>query len=261
MDFSNIEKRAQEIYEKFQKEPPKQVEIADDADLSKYCDHTVLRVFTKPEMVVEFCKEAIELKTKSVCVNSCHARLVSESLKGSDVLTCCTIGFPNGATSTAVKAYETALAVKDGAQEIDMVINIGYLRAGDYKYVYDDIKAVVDACGDKAILKVIIETCYLTDIEKIIACMLSLEAGAKFVKTCTGTGIKGVFAYDILLMRAAVEDKIPVKASGGITTRAKALEMLRAGAQRMGVDRTAQILKNDDTIITPRVRNDAQFGI
>jgi len=219
-----------------------------DPSYAKYCDHTVLRAYTTAEKVKEFCKEAIEYGAAAVCVNPVHVALVHEQLKGTEVKTATVIGFPLGANKTCVKVLEAVEAVKDGADEVDMVINVGALRGGDHDFVYNDIKAVVDAVKPQAKVKVIIETCYLTDEEKIAACELSCKAGADFVKTSTGMGNGGATLHDIELMIKTVGGKMQVKASGGVDNRERAYMFLKAGADRLGVSRTPQIV-NDDTSI------------
>lgn len=229
-----------------------------DAEYAKYCDHTVLRAYTTAEKVKEFCREAITYHAAAVCVNPVHVRLVSEQLKGTGVKTAAVIGFPLGANKTVVKAMEAAEAVQDGADEVDMVINIGALRGGDTEFVYQDIKAVVDAAKEKnqeVKVKVIIETCYLTDAEKITACELSCRAGADFVKTSTGMGNGGATVSDIQLMIKAVGGKMEVKASGGVDNREKAYLFLKAGASRLGVSRVPQIVSDDTELSSAAATN------
>lgn len=229
-----------------------------DASYAQYCDHAVLRAYTTPEKVKEFCKEAIEYGAAAVCVNPVHVQLVHEELKGSKVKTATVIGFPLGANKTVIKAMEAAEAVKDGADEVDMVINIGALRGGDTEFVYQDIKAVVDAAkgaNPDVKVKVIIETCYLTDEEKVTACKLSCEAGADFVKTSTGMGNGGATVHDIELMLATVGDKMQVKASGGVDNRERAYTFMKAGAHRLGVSRVPQIVSDDTSIMSAAATN------
>lgn len=218
-------------------------------DLAKYIDHTILKADATKEEILRVCKEAKEYGFKSVCVNSYWVPLVFDELKGSDVLTCCVVGFPLGATTTVSKSFETSDAVKNGAQEIDMVINIGALKDNEDNVVLEDIKAVVNA-SENALVKVIIETCYLTKEEKIRACKLSIEAGADFVKTSTGFGIGGALKEDIKLMRETVGSKPGVKASGGVRTREDALKMIDAGATRIGASSGIKILEggNDEGV-------------
>lgn len=210
---------------------------------SKLFDHTILKPDASKDAVIKICNEALEYNFASVCVNQCRVKLVSELLKGSDVKTCAVVGFPLGATSGKVKAYEAQCAIEDGATEIDMVINIGALKDKEYELVLDDIKAVRNVCEPgKITLKVIIETCLLTDDEKIKACELSLEAKADFVKTSTGFSTGGATTEDIALMRKVVGDNAYVKASGGIRDKETALKMVNAGADRLGTSATVNIV-------------------
>ncbi len=201
--------------------------------IAQVIDHTMLKADASRETIVRYCKEAREHKFASVCVNSAFAPLVAKELEGSGVKTCCVVGFPLGAMLTAAKAFEAAEAVKAGAQEIDMVINISALKDKDYSFVEEDIRAVVEASGD-ALVKVIIETCLLTDEEKVKACELSVKAGAAFVKTSTGFSTGGATAADVALMKKTVDGKALVKASGGIRTPEDAKALIEAGADRIG---------------------------
>ena len=185
-------------------------------NLAKMIDHTILKADATRDQVIKVCQEALEHGFASVCVNTCHVKLVSEQLKGSNVKTCVTVGFPLGAMSTAAKAFEAKDAVLNGAHEVDMVINVGALKDKDYDFVENDIRAVVDAVEGKAEVKVIIETCLLTDEEKVMACKLAQKAGAHFVKTSTGFSTGGATEEDIALMRKTVGNTMKVKASGGI---------------------------------------------
>ena len=214
--------------------------------LGKYCDHTVLRAYTPKHIVRQFCKEGRDHGAASICVNPVHVKLVHEELKGTDIKTCCVIGFPLGANLPEVKALEAKLAIEDGADEVDMVINIGSLRDKDYEAVYNDIKAVVDAAAGKAHVKVIIETCYLTREEKIAACVLSKEAGADYVKTSTGMGNGGATVEDVQLMKRVVGEDMKVKASTGSMNRDDVIAMVKAGAVRMGTSRLVQIDTGDN---------------
>lgn len=211
----------------------------------EYFDHTLLKPEATREDVLRICEEALSHGFASVCVNQYRTALVSERLKGSGVKVCTVVGFPLGASSTQVKAYEAARAVEDGAQEIDMVINIGALKDKEYDYVKADISGVKKACN-KAILKVIIETCLLTEQEKEKACELSVEAGADFVKTSTGFSSGGATVADVALMRRTVGDRAKVKASGGIRDRKTADAMLAAGADRLGTSATVRIVEEHD---------------
>lgn len=201
--------------------------------LNKYIDHTILKANATRAQVVKLCDEATEHEFASVCVNSCWVPLCAERLAGTDVNVCTVIGFPLGAMSTAGKAAEAAAAVADGADELDMVINVGWLVAGEDDLVRDDIAAVVAAAEGRCV-KVIIETCLLTDEQKVRACELSVEAGATFVKTSTGFSTGGATVHDVELMAKTVAGRCKVKASGGIHTAAEAQAMIDAGANRIG---------------------------
>lgn len=201
--------------------------------LNKYIDHTILKANATREQVKKLCDEAAEHGFASVCVNSCWVPLCAERLAGTDVNVCTVIGFPLGAMSTAGKAAEAAAAVADGADELDMVINVGWLVAGEDDLVRDDIAAVVAAAKGRCV-KVIIETCLLDDEQKAHACELSAEAGATFVKTSTGFSTGGATVHDVVLMAKAVAGRCKVKASGGIHTAAEAQAMIDAGAERIG---------------------------
>lgn len=211
-------------------------------NLAKYIDHTVLKPATTKEEVIKVCSEAKEYGFFSVCINPYYVKLVKEELENSDVKVCSVIGFPLGASVSEIKAAEASKAIEDGADEIDMVINVGALKNKDYDYVLADIKAVVDACKDKALLKVIIETCLLTDEEKVKACELSVEAGADFVKTSTGFSTGGATAEDIKLMRETVGPNIGVKASGAVRDNETAMLMINSGASRIGASSSIAIV-------------------
>ncbi len=207
--------------------------IRGSADLAGLIDHTLLKPDATAAQVQRLCAEARQYHFHSVCVNPVFVALAHRELEGSGVTACSVIAFPFGATTTAAKAAETRQAVADGAGEIDMVIAIGALKAGDDDYVRRDIAGVKEACGPSA-LKVIIETCLLTGEEKVKACLLAKEAGADFVKTSTGYGGGGATAEDVALMRRTVGPVLGVKASGGISSFAQALAMVQAGATRIG---------------------------
>lgn len=209
---------------------------------SKYFDHTILKADAKKEDIEKICKEAIEYNFASVCVNSYWTGYVAQLLSNSDVSVCTVVGFPLGAMSTKAKAYETSCAVKDGADEIDMVINVGELKAGNLEAVFEDVKAVRGQCEGK-ILKVIIETCYLTEDEKKTACELAVKAKADFVKTSTGFGCGGAAVEDVALMKRVVSGKAKVKASGGIRNSQTAKAMIEAGADRLGTSATIAIVE------------------
>lgn len=201
--------------------------------LAGLIDHTMLKADARRDTIIRYCREAREQGFASVCVNSAFVPLVAKELAGSAVKACCVVGFPLGAMLTAAKAFEAAQAVKAGAQEVDMVINISALKDGDDAFVEEDIRAVVEASGE-ALVKVIIETCLLTDEEKRKACRLAVKAGAAFVKTSTGFSTGGATVEDVALMKAAVEGKALVKASGGIRTPEDAKALVEAGADRIG---------------------------
>lgn len=226
-----------------------------DESYAKYCDHTVLKAYTPQYIVRKFCDEAIKYKFASICVNPIHVGFVSEQLKGTGIKTCCVIGFPLGANKPQVKAFEASEAIKDGAEELDMVINIGALRDGNLKLVFEDIKSVTDVAIGRAKVKVIIETCYLTDREKIVACIISKLAGADYVKTSTGFGSGGATVEDVKLMLGVVGDTMRVKASTGIETREDAQKMIQAGATRLGVSRSVHIVEGDTNIKIASLEN------
>lgn len=216
-----------------------------DKSYAKYMDHTVLKADTTKETLKRFCDEAKEYGFASVCVNPCNVPFVSAQLEGSGVLTCSVIGFPLGANTTHMKAMETSEAVKNGAGEIDMVINIGALKDKEMDAVRKDIEAVVEAAHPNAQVKVIIETCMLTDEEKVTACRLAKQAGADYVKTSTGFGNGGAAIEDVRLMKQTVGD-MKVKASTGINNRKVCDEMLAAGACRMGTSKGIYIIKDEE---------------
>ena len=211
-------------------------------DLNKYIDHTYLKAFGGKDVIEKLCKEAKEHNFKSVCVNPCNVKFAKELLEGSDVLVCTVIGFPLGQNTTEVKVFETKDAIKNGAKECDMVINVAKLKDKDYDYVENEIRALKEACGDLT-LKVIIETCYLTKDEIKIASELSVKAGADFVKTSTGFGTGGATVEDVALMAATVGTKAYVKASGGVKTYEDAMKMIDAGASRIGTSNGIDIVK------------------
>ena len=213
-------------------------------DLAKYIDHTQLAADATKDKIEKLCAEAREANFASVCVNSCWVSYAKELLSGSSVNVCTVIGFPLGAMSSKAKAAETKIAIDDGADEIDMVINIGFLKSGMFDEVLSDIKAVREASKGK-ILKVIIETCLLTEDEKIKACELSAEAGADFVKTSTGFSKAGATKEDVALMRRCIPSSMKVKASGGIRSYESAMEMIEAGAERLGCSSGMAIIKGE----------------
>ena len=210
-------------------------------ELNRMIDHTLLKANATRAQIEKLCDEALEYNFASVCVNTCWVPLAHEKLAGSEVKTCCVVGFPLGAMLTEAKAAETRLAVEAGADEVDMVINIGWLFDGEYDAVRDDIAAVVKAADGKCV-KVIIEACLLTDEQKAKACELSVEAGATFVKTSTGFSTGGATVADVALMRKTVGDRCLVKAAGGIHTADEARAMVEAGADRLGCSAGIQIM-------------------
>lgn len=221
---------------------PNEIDNLTKADLAQFIDHTILKADAVAADFDKLCDEAKQYKFCSVCVNSCRVAYVAGLLRNTDVEVCTVVGFPLGQMTSASKAFEAAEAVKDGATEVDMVINVGALKDGDREHVYNDIKAVRDATAGKALLKVIIETCLLSDEEKILASQLAAKAGADFVKTSTGFSTAGATAADIALMRKAVGPDVGVKAAGGIRNADDAIAMLRAGATRIGCGKGAALV-------------------
>ncbi|WP_302968533.1 deoxyribose-phosphate aldolase [Megamonas funiformis] len=212
-------------------------------NINKLIDHTALKPNTNKESILKLITEAKTYDFASVCVNPCWVALAHQELKNTDIKVCTVIGFPLGANTTEVKVFETKDAIEKGAQEIDMVINIAMLKDKEYDYVENEIHQIVEAAKDKAIVKVIIETCLLTDEEKIKACELSQKAGADFVKTSTGFSTGGATVHDIALMRKTVGAEMGVKASGGVHTHEEALAMVEAGATRIGASAGIKLLK------------------
>jgi len=217
-------------------------------NLAKYIDHTILKADTSREAVLKVCQEARDHGFFSVCVNPYYVSLVRDQLQGSDVKVCSVIGFPLGAGVASIKAQEAAQAIADGAHEIDMVLNVAALKNGELEVVEADIRAVAEVCSGKALLKVILETCLLTDAEKTTACQLSVKAGADFVKTSTGFSTGGATVEDIRLMRQTVGPDIGVKASGGVRDRETALAMIEAGASRVGASASVAIVNGETAI-------------
>ncbi len=210
--------------------------------LNKYIDHTLLKADATKEQITKLCNEAKQHDFASVCVNTCYVPLCKELLKDSDVKVCCVVGFPLGAMDSASKAFEAKTAVSNGAGEVDMVINIGALKDKDYDYVTKDIEAVVNA-SKPSIVKVIIETCLLTDEEKVEACKCAMKANAEFVKTSTGFSTSGATVEDVALMRKTVGTVCKVKAAGGIRTYEDAMKMIDAGADRLGCSAGIKIVE------------------
>jgi deoxyribose-phosphate aldolase len=215
-------------------------------DLARYIDHTLLRPDAAAADIDKLCDEAAEYRFASVCVNPVWVRRCAERLRGTDVAVASVVGFPFGATPADVKAFETRRAIRDGAREIDMVINIGALKSGAHDLVRDDIARVSDACHESgAANKVIIETALLTDEEKVIACQLARQAKADMVKTSTGYASGGATVFDVALMREVVGPKMGVKASGGIRTAEDVQEMIAAGATRIGASAGVKIVTGE----------------
>lgn len=215
-----------------------------DKNLNKYFDHTLLKPEATPEQIDALCKEAISADFYSVCVNSCYVPQVSKALSGSGVKTCSVVGFPLGACSTEVKVCETKYACSNGASEVDMVINVGMLKSKNYEYVKNDIAEVVKAAHSVDVLvKVIIETCLLSDDEIVKACELSEAADADFVKTSTGFSTGGAKVSDVRLMKETVGDRLMVKASGGIRDLKTVEAMIEAGADRIGASAGVKIIE------------------
>lgn len=211
-------------------------------NLAQYIDHTLLKPDASQAAFDTLCEEAIKYKFKSVCVNSSRVAYVTRKVQGTGVLVCSVVGFPLGAMESRAKAFETRKAIEEGAKEIDMVINIDALKSGHLKIVEEDIRAVRRATRGTTILKVILETCLLSDAEKILACEISKKAGADFVKTSTGFSTGGATVEDIALMRRTVGPEMGVKASGGIGDFAKAMTMIDAGATRLGTSSSVAIV-------------------
>ncbi len=208
---------------------------------NKLIDHTLLKQDATPEQIVKLCEEAKQFDFMSVCVNPAYVPLAAQCLKGSDVKVCTVIGFPLGMNLTKTKVEEAQLAIREGATEVDMVINVGMLKAGHDDYVEEEIRELKSVAG-KLVLEVIIETCLLTDEEKVRACECAKRAGADFVKTSTGFSTGGATAHDVALMRKTVGLEMGVKASGGVRTHEDLLAMVEAGANRIGTSNGTKII-------------------
>ena len=230
-------------FSEFEKSNKKSDTKISTQDLAGMIDHTLLKPDATIAEIKQLCEEAVQYNFASVCVNPSYVESCFELIKSSNVKVCTVIGFPLGATTTQVKALEAEEAIKNGAEELDIVINIGRLKDKDYQYVFNDIKAVTDLSKKHLCTsKVIIETCLLSDEEKIIACILSKEAGANFVKTSTGFSKSGATVHDVALMKFVVGDKLQVKASGGIRSYEDAIAMVYAGATRLGASAGIKII-------------------
>ncbi len=209
--------------------------------IGKTIDHTLLKPTATAEQIRELCAEARANRFVAVCVNSRWVSLAAKELSGSEILTCAVVGFPLGASATEIKAEEARLAIKHGAQEVDMVMDLGSLKSGDHKSVEEDIRAVVKAAG-KAAVKVILETCYLSNDEKRLACEIAFKAGARFVQTSTGFGTEGSASDDVKLLKKSVPESVQVKAAGFIRSYHDAIAMLEAGADRIGTSSGVAII-------------------
>ncbi len=249
IDLNNIELLASELLKKFQNSPKKNYKLI--GNLASYIDHTILKPEANQDEVIKVCSEAKEFNFKSVCVNPSYADLCKHELKASDVKVCTVIGFPLGANTTETKIAEAEQALAIGAMELDMVINVGRLKNKDFICVLNDISGIAKLTKNaNAISKVIIETCLLSEVEKVIACLLSKEAGADFVKTSTGFSKAGATADDISLMRFVVGEEMGVKASGGVRTYEDAMRMIESGANRIGASASVQIVKGEKQVST-----------
>lgn len=213
-------------------------------DIAKMLDHSTLQPYLTEEDIRKGCELALKYDCASVCARPCDVPILAEMLHGSDVKVCTVIGFPHGSHETAIKVAEARLALDEGCEELDMVLNIGRMIRGDYAYVQDEIRQIAEMAHARgAIVKVILETCYLTDEQKVKACQLSEEAGADFVKTSTGYGSKGCTIDDLKLMRASVSSTVHVKGSGGIRDLDTVLSARAVSASRCGVSATAKIME------------------
>jgi deoxyribose-phosphate aldolase len=218
--------------------------ITDMTAFNKYIDHTLLKATTTENDIIKLCKEAIEFQFYAVCVNSCYVKLAKRELGNFNVKVCSVVGFPLGATETSSKVYETKQAIADGADEIDMVMNIGLFKSGQYQEVLEEIRKIKSETGNK-ILKVILETCYLNNNEITHACELAVQAGADFVKTSTGFGSEGATEEAVITMKGAVNNKCNIKASGGIRDKATALKFIELGVSRIGTSSGITIMQEE----------------
>lgn len=210
---------------------------------ANYIDHTLLKADATEKDIKKLCKEAKDYEFFSVCVNPCFVKYAKKCLKGSNVKVCTVIGFPLGANNTKVKLLEAKKAISDGADEIDVVFNIGKFKDKKYNYVKKELIKIVELCGKKVVVKVIIETCYLAKEEIVNACELVYECGVDFVKTSTGYGSNGAIVEDVKLMKQICKDKLKIKASGGIKTLAQVEQFILAGAERIGTSSGVSIVK------------------
>lgn len=220
--------------------------------INQYIDHTILKPESTKDQVIQICKEAIQYGFCSVCVTPWFIPLVVSQIHGTTVKAGAAIGFPLGCTTTEVKVFETKDAIKNGAKEVDMVMNVGALKSGDNAYVERDIAAVVVAAKGKALVKVILETCLLTDEEIVTACKVAQKAGANFVKTSTGFNAAGATEAHVALMRKTVGESMGVKASGGIRSYQDAMKMIQAGASRIGSSTGVKIIQEQEEALNPK---------
>ena len=242
----DIQKLIEEVTQEVAEAPRAPEPMADafaPADMPKYIDHTYLKPQASLEDIRRICDEAKKFKTASVCVNPSYIEFVARQLAGTDVTPCCVVAFPLGACTPEVKAFEAFDAVQHGAREVDMVINIGAVKSGDWKLVKRDIEAVVNAVKGRAKVKVIIETCLLTDEEKIEMCHVVTRAGADFIKTSTGFSKAGATFHDVELFTANVGPTVKIKAAGGISSLADAEKFIELGASRLGTSRIVKLAK------------------
>ena len=214
-------------------------------ELNKLIDHTLLKATATIADIETLCKEAVEYDFYPVCVNSCYVATAKNFLAGTDIKVCSVVGFPLGAMSAKAKYFETGEALSDGADEIDMVLNVGLLKSGEVNKALDEIISLKRCVGENRVLKVILETCYLTDEEKRLACRMALDAKADFVKTSTGFGSGGATLADVKLMKECVQDKAKIKASGGIRDYETAMQYVNLGVQRIGTSNGIAILKGE----------------
>ena len=245
MDINEIIRQVtEEICSKYgaQTQTPAASDGYTPADMAKYIDHTYLKPEASVNEIRKICDEAKKYHCASVCVNPSYIQYVAQQLEGSGVTPCCVIAFPFGASTPEAKAFEASDAASKGAREIDMVINVGAIKSGDWLLVKRDIEGVVNAVKGRAKVKVIIEACLLTDEEKVKACTVAKLAGAAFVKTSTGYSTGGATVEDVRLMRETVGPEMGVKASGGVRTYDDAVAMLKAGANRLGCSSTMKIV-------------------
>jgi len=230
-----------------------------DRDLARKIDHTLLKPDATQEEIKNLCEEAKQYGFASVCINPYYVKLCSKLLRDSDVKVCTVIGFPLGAASSAVKAFEANQAINDGAHEVDMVINVGMLKSGEFDFVEEDILSVVSVAHSLgALTKVIIETGLLTDEEKVKACLLAKHAGADFVKTSTGFVQGGATVGDIALMRKAVGPEMGIKASGGVRSQKEALALIASGADRIGASASVKIVVGEKTT-SPSIERESRM--